>query len=122
MRLYLDQMFRIELAEALRAEGHDVARTVETGQAVADDFDVLQFAIRKDRTLITLDEHFGDWAILPLDKHPGVIRVKAHPATTSNVAALLVPFLALHEQAEFRDHLIIISRTSQRWIKTATAE
>lgn len=119
MRLFLDQMFRVDLAEAIRAQGHDVIRTAEMGQAVADDSDVLQVAIREDRTLITLDEHFGDWAILPLDKHAGVIRVKAHPSTTDNVAALLLPFLKRHEQAEFRDHLIIISRTSERWIKTA---
>ncbi len=120
MRLYLDQMFRIELAEALRGEGHDIIRTAETGQAVADDAEILRFAIREDRTLITLDEHFGDWAVLPLDKHPGVVRVKVNPTTTANVAALLLPFLEQHQQEEFRDRLIIISRTSKRWIKTAT--
>jgi hypothetical protein len=27
--------------------------------------------IAEDRTLITLDEHFGDWAVLPLSVHPG---------------------------------------------------
>ena len=37
MRLYLDQMFRINLASLLRAEGHNVARAAESGQAVADD-------------------------------------------------------------------------------------
>jgi len=120
MRLYLDQMFRVELAEALRAKGHDIVRTAETGQAVADDSEVLRFAIRENRTLITLDEHFGDWAILPLDKHPGVIRVKVNPTTTANVAALLLPFLEQHQQEQFRDRLIIISRTSKRWIKTTT--
>ena len=36
MRLYLDQMFRADLAARLRAEGHDVVRAVETGQALLD--------------------------------------------------------------------------------------
>jgi predicted nuclease of predicted toxin-antitoxin system len=119
MRLHLDQMFRVELAEMLRGEGHDITRTAETGQAVADDADVLQFAIQEDRPLITMDEHFGDWAVLPLARHPGVVRVKADPATTDNIAALLLPFLSRHEQGEFRDHLVILSRSSERWIKTA---
>ena len=119
MRLCLDQMFRVELAEQLRSLGHDVVRASEAGQAVADDADVMQFAIRENRTLITIDEHFGDWAILPLDRHPGVIRIKAHPTTTAIVSALLLPFLSQHDQVKFRDHLII-SRSSQRWIKTAT--
>ncbi len=96
MRLYLDQMFRIELAEELRALGHDIVRTSEVGQAVADDLDILQFSTQEDRTLVTLDEHFGDWVILPLGRHPGVIRIKANPTTTANVAALLLPFLTQH--------------------------
>jgi hypothetical protein len=37
LRLYLDQMFRLEVAEALRAKGHDVVRASEVGQARADD-------------------------------------------------------------------------------------
>ncbi len=37
---------------------------------------------RENRILLTLDEHFGDWVILPLKKHPGVIRIKVNPATT----------------------------------------
>ncbi len=120
MRLYLDQMFRVELAEMLRGQGYDVVRTADTGQSVADDADVLEFAIRQDRPLITMDEHFGDWAVLPLERHPGVVRVKADPATTENIAALLLPFLSRHVQEELRDHLIIVSRSSERWIKTTS--
>ena len=87
---------------------------------MADDAEILGFAIREERILITSDEHFGDWAILPLDKHTGVVRVKVHPTTTANVSKLLLPFLSAHDQEEFVDHLVIISRTSERWIETAT--
>ncbi len=120
MRLYLDQMLRVDLAERLRSEAHDVLRAAEAGQSTADDAEVLRRAIDDHRTLVTLDQHFGDWAVLPLDRHPGVIRLRVHPATTANVARLLLPFLAAHDQAQFRDHLIILSRSSQRWIRTAT--
>lgn len=77
MRLYVDQCLRFELAELLRSHGHDVVRAAETGQARADDALVLERAVGEERILITLDEHFGDWVVLPLSKHPGVIRVKA---------------------------------------------
>ena len=60
-RLYLDQMLRHEVAQALRDEGHDVLRATEVGQARADDNQILQKAISENRVLITLDEHFGDW-------------------------------------------------------------
>ena len=65
-RLYLDQMLRLEVAQALIDEGHDVLRAVEVGQAKADDYEILQKAIADKRALVTLDEHFGDWVVLPL--------------------------------------------------------
>ncbi len=37
LKLYLDQMFRLDVAQALRGEGHDVMRASEVGQARADD-------------------------------------------------------------------------------------
>ncbi len=119
MKLYIDQMFRVDLTEALRDEGHNVVRAAEVGQSVADDAEVLQRAMREGRILITLDEHFGDWVVLPLHKHPGVIRLKITPTTTEATARLLVPFLRQHGQEELRDHLVIISRATERWIRTS---
>lgn len=119
MRLYLDQMFRLDLAALLRSKGHDVLCTCEAGQETADDTEILRLAIDEDRILVTMDEHFGHWAILPLDRHPGVIRVRAHPATTANIAGLLVPFLATLDQQEVRNHLVILSSRAERWIQTS---
>ncbi len=119
MRLYLDQCLRSELAELLRSRGHDVEHAAEAGQARADDALILERAVRQERTLITLDEHFGDWVVLPLSRHLGVIRVKAHPPTTENVAALLMPLLASRAQTAFQNRLVIVSPRRIRWIRTA---
>ncbi len=115
----MDQCLRFELAGLLRSHGHDVVRAAETGHARADDALVLERALGEQRILITLDGHFGDWVVLPLSKHPGVIRVKAHPPTPENVAALLVPLLASHSQADFRNRLVIVSSKRVRWIRTS---
>ena len=32
LKVYLDQMFRLDVAQALRGEGHDVVRASELGQ------------------------------------------------------------------------------------------
>ena len=119
LRLYLDQMFGLDVAAALRREGHDVLRAAETGLARADDELILAKAIRENRILLTLDEHFGDWVILPLRKHPGVIRIKVNPATTENVLNLLLPFLRLHSNLQFKDHLVILSATRAKWVLTS---
>ena len=118
MRLYLDQMLRVELASLLRDAGHDVVRASETGQARADDALILERAVQDERTLVTLDGHFGDWAVLPLSEHFGVIRVKAHPTSTDRVAKVLLPLLANHSQADFRNKLVIVSLSRVRWIQT----
>ena len=51
-------------------------------------------AIAENRILVTLDEHFGDWVILPLSKHPGVIRLKINPTTSKNAINLSYHFCA----------------------------
>ena len=118
-RLYLDQMLRLDVGQALRGEGHDVIRTSEVGQARADDYEILQKAIAENRILVTLDEHFGDWVILPLSKHPGVIRLKVQPTTSKNTIKLLLPFLRIHSSEQFKNHLVILSPKRAKWVHTA---
>ncbi len=118
-RLYLDQMLRHEVAQALRDEGHDVLRATEVGQARADDHQILQKAISENRVLVTLDEHFGDWVILPLSEHSGVIRLKINPTTSNNAIKLLLPFLRLHSSDQFKNYLVILSPKRSKWVYTA---
>lgn len=118
LRLYLDQCLRVDVARALRQAGHDVLRAAEVGHLRADDFQILQHAISDRRILITLDEHFGNWAVLPLKEHPGVIRLKIHPATHENAISTLLPFLRTRAQKDFLNSLIILSSRRSRWIYT----
>ena len=118
-KLYLDQMLRLEVAQALKDEGHDVLRASEVGQARADDYQILQKAIVENRILVTLDEHFGDWVILPLSKHSGVIRLKINPTTSKNAINLLLPFLRLHSSDQFKNYLVILSPKRSKWVYTA---
>jgi predicted nuclease of predicted toxin-antitoxin system len=119
LKLYLDQMFRVNVAQALRSEGYDVVRASEIGQARADDQQILQKAITENRILITLDEHFGDWVILPLSHHPGVIRLKVNLTTSKNVLGILLPFLRLYSSDQLKNYLVILSSKRAKWIYTA---
>jgi len=117
-RLFLDQCLRVEVAEALRNVGYDVVRMSDVGQARADDSEILQLAKSDRRILITLDEHFGNWVVLPLKEHYGVIRLKISPTTFTNAINLLIPFLKDHKQEQFGNHLVILSFKRARWIYT----
>ena len=111
-------MFRAELAVGLQARGHDVIRASDCGLARADDEKILAQAISQKRVLVTLDGHFGDWAVLPLAAHSGVIRVKIHPTTSENVLRVLIPLLTGRTEASFTNHLVIASEHKVRWIQT----
>jgi len=118
LRLLLDQMIDGEVAETLRGEGYDVIRVSAIGMSRADDSEILQQAISDNRILITLDAHFGDWCVLPLSQHPGVIRIKANPAVTKTILSVLRPFLASHLNTTFTNRLVIVGTKRLRWIST----
>jgi predicted nuclease of predicted toxin-antitoxin system len=118
IRLYLDQMFQTHVARVLRQTGYDVIRASEVGQSRADDRQILKKATNDNRILVTLDEHFGDWVVLPLHRHPGVIRVKANPATADNILAILLPFLHRLSPDKIRNHLVILSSNREKWVCT----
>lgn len=122
LRLLLDQMLDSDVALSLRAAGHDVIQVSELGLATAPDSAVLDHAVQHGRVLVTLDEHFGDWAVLPLSHHAGVVRVKADPATTSNALAVLLPFLNGCSNRNFQNRLVIVRANGARWITTGSAE
>jgi len=119
LKLYLDQMFQVDVAHVLREQGYDVLRASETGQARVDDYQILEKAIAENRILVTLDEHFGDWVVLPLSSHPGVIRIKVNPTTSGKVIKLLSHFLRNHAAEQFKDHLVILSEKCAKWVLTA---
>jgi len=52
LKVYMDQMFRRDVAQALLGEGHDVMRASEVGQARADDHEILQKAITGIRFVV----------------------------------------------------------------------
>jgi predicted nuclease of predicted toxin-antitoxin system len=115
----LDQMFDRIVRDTLRERGYDVLAVSEIGMATADDAEIMEWATANNRTVITLDDHFGDWAVLPLSRHAGVIRLKVNPTTTENTLNLLLPFLKSHHDRDFRNSLAIVRSTGIRWITTA---
>ena len=118
LRLLLDQMIDAVAAKTVSKQGHDVVRLADLGMAKADDDEVLARAIAEQRILVTLDGDFGDWAILPLSEHPGVIRLKVDPTTTANILHLLCPFLEQQRDRDFTNRLVIVKSTGVRWLPT----
>lgn len=89
--LLLDEMYPPTLAERLRSEGHDVvaATAVEVGLGSRSDADVLAWALRNNRCVVT--ENVSDFARLAGQvSHAGIIFVlaKRFPRTGSGLHRL----------------------------------
>ena len=119
MRLFLDQMIDRDVTETLRATGHDVESAAHVGLARADDLEILEYCTKQDRVLVTLDEHFGDWTVVKLTAHAGVIRLNVHPTDSRNIASTLLPFLRRYAGRDFHNLLVIVRPAAVRWIHTA---
>jgi predicted nuclease of predicted toxin-antitoxin system len=102
-------MFDSAVLNRLRELDYDVLAVVEIGMSTADDSEIVQWAIEHIRTVVTLDEHFGDWSVLPLSTHSGVIRLKVNPTTSANTLGLLLPFLTNHSDS--RTSIITVLRS-----------
>lgn len=87
----LDEMYPPTLAQQLRDKGHDVvaALDVEVGPSSRSDEDVLAWAARNDRCVVT--ENIRDFARLaPVVPHAGIIFVSSQrfPRTRNGIARL----------------------------------
>jgi hypothetical protein len=114
--LLLDEMYPPALAQQLRSQGHDVlaALDVEVGLSSRSDEDVLAWAARNDRCVVT--ENVRDFARLaPVMPHAGIIFVSAQrfPRTRSGIARLANALneLATSNGVPPRDGVIWLSPT-----------
>ncbi|WP_157752035.1 DUF5615 family PIN-like protein [Actinoplanes derwentensis] len=90
--LILDEMYPPSLAQQLRAAGHDAVAVldVEVGLASKTDEDVLTWAARNDRCIVT--ENISDFARLAQQgfSHAGIVFVSSRrfPRTSSGLHRL----------------------------------
>jgi hypothetical protein len=89
--LLLDEMYPPALAQKLRADGHDVVAVldVEVGLASRSDADVLAWAARKERCVVT--ENVRDFVRLAVEMpHAGIVLVSSQrfPRTVAGLARL----------------------------------
>ncbi|MBI3149631.1 MAG: DUF5615 family PIN-like protein [Betaproteobacteria bacterium] len=87
MRLLLDSCVWKGALVALVAAGHDV---VWTGAWAADpgDEEILAFALKEARIVVTLDKDFGELAVAFGREHAGIVRLVGFPVRRQAEACL----------------------------------
>lgn len=87
MKLLLDTCISPTIAAELTAQGHDV---IWVGDWPSDpgDEEILAFALKEGRTLVTLDKDFGELAVAFGQTHCGIIRLVNLPLSKHTAVCL----------------------------------
>lgn len=113
-RFFLDQNVRIEIAEALRSDGHEVIHASEAGLDRRDDEAVFRWAVERGVAVVTFDVDFAERAYWSREPHPGIVRLRLEPQTPDHVLPILRRFLKAYSPGDFRNALVILTEKKVR--------
>lgn len=115
MRLFLDQNLSPKTRDFLSSLGHDVTDTRREGMRKASDEEIMNFATREKRVILTFNGDFGSLLDFPLkEDYPGVIRLKVYPQTIEFLHPILEDFFAKKKPEEIEGSLVIIDNWRYR--------
>jgi predicted nuclease of predicted toxin-antitoxin system len=88
MRLVIDECTGPSVARWLRGLGHDVVSVYDEAPQLPD-VDILAFAVRENRIVITNDKDFGELVFRDQRPHRGVVLLRlSHDAVSDKITAL----------------------------------
>lgn len=108
MKLFPDENISPIHARELRGDGYDALAVMDAGLAGASDERILEFAIKDDRILVTLDADFANMLRFPAENTPGLVRLRLHPPTEQAIRDTLRKTLLLLKNIELRGRLAIV--------------
>jgi predicted nuclease of predicted toxin-antitoxin system len=108
-RLLLDENLDPALAEGLRALGWKLETVEEVGLRGRDDADVLGYAHRENRILITNDGGFRDEGRFPPHRNPGIVIVPQDLAEAARSLGAVLPIVGKYREL-FRGDVVEVDR------------
>lgn len=114
MKILADHCVYGKTVKLLRAQGHEVIRLKELGQAEAEDPHVLSLAQSLDAVLLTNDKGFGNILIYPPERYGGILMLRVTAANQQRVHEILLDFLNKHDREALRKALVVIDARTYR--------
>lgn len=108
-RLLLDENLDPALAEGLRALGWKLETVDEVGLKGHDDADILAYAHRNNRILITNDGGFRDERRFPPHRNPGVVIIPQGLSDAARSLGAVLPIVGEYREL-FRGHVVEVDR------------
>jgi len=114
MRFKVDENLHEELAEALRAEGHDAHTVYDEGLRGQSDRDIGQVCRREQRVVVTLDLDFANIREYPPEQYPGLIVLRVGNQGRPHILWVFSQIFELLGHQPLDGHLWIVSETGVR--------
>jgi predicted nuclease of predicted toxin-antitoxin system len=114
VRFKIDQNLPVEIAEELRAAGHDAETVDEEGLGGTLDPQLAGLARSETRALVTLDLGLGDIRRYPPAEYHGLVVLRPPSQDKPTVLRVFVPVIPLLDQEPLDGHLWIVDERRVR--------
>lgn len=110
MKLFADENIPDEIVDTLRNLGHDVS----TPTPGTKDSDIALLAKKEGRIILTQDKNFANILLHPPKNFHGIIRIKIHPPTISDILRNLEDLFQKFSQKDLDKKLIVLEKDGIR--------
>ncbi|MCD5409405.1 MAG: DUF5615 family PIN-like protein [Methanocellales archaeon] len=107
LKFLLDADMPRSSAEVIRSAGYDIEDVRDIGMGAAKDREIIEYALKNERIIVTRDADFGE--ILRYPKHPGGIIFRLpYTFRVEELNKILKEFLNSVEEDKIRNAIIIV--------------
>lgn len=113
LKFLLDADMPISSAEVIRSIGFEVEDVRDIGIRAAKDREIIEYALKNKRIIVTRDTDFGE--VLRYPKHPGAIIVRLPYAfTAKEINKRLAEFFRYVREEDIRETITIVELSRYR--------
>ena len=114
IKFLADECLGLPTISLLRNLGYSVVSAREAGLGGKPDIEILKWAIKEERTLVTEDMDFGNIILYPPKLHQGVILLRLRHNLEEKIHGILANLLKELKPKDFKKTLIIVDADKYR--------
>jgi len=109
MKFKTDENLPVEVAEAMRAAGHDAVSVLEQNLGGWADPGVAEICRSEGRVLVSLDADFADVRAYPPQDYPGILVIRLKRQDKDSILAVVPRILRMLQLEPIEHHLWIVT-------------
>jgi len=109
MKFKTDENLPVEVAEAMRAAGHDAVSVLEQNLGGWADPGVAEICRSEGRVLVSLDADFADVRAYPPQDYPGILVIRLKRQDKDSILAVVPRILRMLQLETIEHHLWIVT-------------